>query len=380
MDAMAPVETYSLALIRALIQEQPIPPVPEEIGLGELYGFAKSHGVQALVFRGLSQLNLNREDPVWQQWENQVNQLLAQSVVQLQERDELIRIFAQAGVDVLPIKGCWLKEQYPDINDRQMSDLDMLFHPENAAQVEKILLERGYQKGEVSFHHTLYLKKPYLVVEMHTSLLPGIDEHKGYYEDVWQRAVANKENPHLYRLKPEDEYLFYLVHLNTHLKEGGSGIRSILDNCIYTRCFPELDVSYLEKELETLGLAQLANQVQTLSWCWFVIGQEVPETLKPFAQKVCSAGTYGFLEARVQTRMEDLAKQYPNPVIRFFAYCLPRFFQPMQVMKRRYPVLEKLPILLPACWVARVVSMMKHNENSFWQHLSFLFQKGDRHG
>ena len=242
-----------------------------------------------------------------------------------------------------------------------------------------LLLERGYRKDEVGFHHTVYRQAPYLVLELHTSLLPKIDEHRSYYEDVWNRATAG-ENPRLYRLKPEDAYIYYLVHLNMHLSEGGSGIRSILDNCIYLRAYPYMDQAYLDRELDTLGLSPMARQVQALSHCWFETGQEIPEELHPFAQAVCEAGTYGFWENRVQNRMEHLAKRYPNPVIRFFAYCLPRFFLPMPTMKRRYPILEKLPVLLPFCWAARVASMMLHNEDSFWQHLGLLFRKGECHG
>ena len=157
---MTQVYRYIIALIRALMQDRPLPPVPEGIFLGELFSVSKAHGIQALVFRGLNELQPDCMDPVWKQWENQVNQLLAQSVVQLQERDELIDIFTRAEIDVLPVKGCWLKELYPDINDRQMSDLDMLVREEDVSRAEVLLLERGYRKDEVGFHHTVYRQAP----------------------------------------------------------------------------------------------------------------------------------------------------------------------------------------------------------------------------
>lgn len=371
---------YIIALIRALIQEQPIPPIPEGVSLRELYDFSRSHSIEALIYRALYPLLSHSADPVWKQWENRASQLLAQSIVQLQARDDLIHMLTQAGMDVLPVKGCWLKELYPDLGDRQMSDLDMLIRPEDASAAERLLLTRGYQKEEVSYHHTTYIQPPYLALELHTSLLPDIDEHRSYYEDVWEKAVPSDGIPRLYRLKPEDEYLFYLVHLSKHLSEGGSGIRSILDNCIYFRCFPNMDGDYLGKELETLGLSELAWQVQELSCCWFETGATIPKALEPLAQAVCTAGTYGSLEMRTRHRMERLSKKYPNPVIRFFAYCLTRFFRPLSEMKRHYPVLEKAPILLPVFWVVRIVSMMVHNEKSFWQHLRSVFREGGRHG
>lgn len=371
---------YIISLIRALIQEQPIPPIPEGASLRELYDFSRSHSIEALIYRALYPLLSHSADPVWKQWENRASQLLAQSIVQLQARDDLIHMLTQAGMDVLPVKGCWLKEQYPDLGDRQMSDLDMLIRPGDASAAERLLLTRGYRKEEVSYHHTTYIQPPYLALELHTSLLPDIDEHRSYYEDVWEKAVPSDGIPRLYRLKPEDEYLFYLVHLSKHLSEGGSGIRSILDNFIYLRCFPNMDGDYLSKELEALGLSELAWQVQELSRCWFETGAAIPKALEPLAQAVCTAGTYGSLEMRTRHRMERLSKKYPNPVIRFFAYCLTRFFRPLSEMKRHYPVLEKAPILLPVFWVVRIVSMMVHNEKSFWQHLRSVFREGGRHG
>ena len=370
---------YTISLIRALMQEQPVPPIPAGISERELFAFSRSHCIEALVYRGVSRLKAEAEDPVRKKWENRVNLLLAQSIVQLQERDDIIHQLTAAGIDVLPVKGCWLKDQYPDLCDRQMADLDMLIHPEAAASAEHVLLSMGYGQEEICFHHTAYRKPPYTAVELHVSLLPETDEHAGYYHRIWEKAMIVEGTPRLYRLKPEDEYLYYLVHLNKHLSEGGSGIRSILDNCIYLRSFPDMDGDYLEKELETLGLSELARQVQTLSRCWFETGQAIPESLRPLAQAVCGAGTYGSLEMRTQQRMERLREKHRNPVARFFAYCLPRFFRPLSEMRRRYPILEKAPIALPVFWVVRVVSMMLHNEKSFWQHLRSVFQEGGRH-
>ena len=52
---MTQVYRYIIALIRALMQDRPLPPVPEGISLGELFSVSKAHGIQALVFRGLNE-------------------------------------------------------------------------------------------------------------------------------------------------------------------------------------------------------------------------------------------------------------------------------------------------------------------------------------
>lgn len=371
---------YTIALLRALMREQPVPPIPEGMTLQELFSFSRSHSIEALVYRGVRIRMPEGEDSVRKQWEDRVNLLLAQSIVQLQERDDIIRRLTAAGIDLMPMKGCWLKERYPEIGDRQMSDLDMLIHPEDAALAERSLLSMGYQKVDVCFNHTSYLKPPYTMLELHVTLLPDTDEHTDYYRNIWEKAMPVEGTPRLYAMRPEDEYLFYFVHLNKHLAEGGSGIRSILDHWVYSRCFPDMNSAYLGKELETLGLSELAQQVRELSRCWFETGQAIDQSLLPLAQAVCGAGTYGSLQTRTRQRMERLREKYRNPVTRFFAYCLPRFFRPLSEMKRRYPILEKTPVLLPVFWVVRIVSKMLHNEKSFWQHLRHVFREGGRHG
>ena len=55
---------YILSLFRALMQEQPLPPIPEELSLQELFDFSRSHAIEALVFRGLASLLPNSESPV----------------------------------------------------------------------------------------------------------------------------------------------------------------------------------------------------------------------------------------------------------------------------------------------------------------------------
>ena len=45
--------SYAIDLIRAVMQETEIPEKPESLSLQELYGFAKLHNVEALLYHGL---------------------------------------------------------------------------------------------------------------------------------------------------------------------------------------------------------------------------------------------------------------------------------------------------------------------------------------
>ena len=285
---------YSIRLIRAVMQGMPVPPLPQEIELDALYTFARMHNVEAMMYHGLSRLEMDSQDPVWQNWENRASMLLIQSMVQLAERDNLFHALPAAGIRLLPFKGCWLKEAYPDIDYRQMSDLDMLVDPEKAQDAKKIMLSLGFETDafEDQPNHAGYLKPPYTEVELHTALLREGNE---YYDDVWNRALPVEGTPGLYRFKPEDEYIYYLLHLNKHLQNAGTGIRSILDSLVYRNTYPDMDRAYLQQEFKKLKLLERTAQIETLADCWFKTGEVVPENLLPLAEFIMDCGSYGTL-------------------------------------------------------------------------------------
>lgn len=371
--------TYCIELIRCLMQELEVPEKPERISLQELYSYAKLHNVEAMIYHGLCQTNVDVSDPVWQKWENRAAMLLAQGVVQLSDRDLLFSVLTEAGIDLLPVKGCWLKELYPNMEWRQMADLDMLIPAEKAAEAKKIMLSLGYQTEEFENmpNHAGYLKPPYTEVELHTALLV---DGRGYYDKVWEQAHPVEGIPGLYRFSPEDEYIYYLLHLSKHLEDAGTGIRSVLDSLVYREAYPDMDRDYLRRELEKWDLWERTLEIETLCDCWFQTGKEIPEELESLAQHILSAGAFGTVEIRSERRLEKLREKYKNPVIRGIVYWIIRACRPMEEMVQCYPVLKKLPVLLPFFWIHRAVMKFAKSPKAVWHHIKLAFGKGKNHG
>jgi len=370
---------YSIRLIRAVMQGMPVPPLPQEIELDALYTFARMHNVEAMMYHGLSRLEMDSQDPVWQNWENRASMLLIQSMVQLAERDNLFHALPAAGIRLLPFKGCWLKEAYPDIDYRQMSDLDMLVDPEKAQDAKKIMLSLGFETDafEDQPNHAGYLKPPYTEVELHTALLREGNE---YYDDVWNRALPVEGTPGLYRFKPEDEYIYYLLHLNKHLQNAGTGIRSILDSLVYRNTYPDMDRAYLQQEFKKLKLLERTAQIETLADCWFKTGEVVPENLLPLAEFIIDCGSYGTLETYTQRQMENMEEKYKNPILRGIVYWTVHTCRPMKEMAQSYPILHKLPVLLPFFWGLRAIMKFAKQPKRVWNHITLIFGKGKKHG
>lgn len=364
--------TYAIDLIRAVMQETEIPEKPESLSLQELYGFAKLHNVEALLYHGLCQTHVDLSDPVWQNWENRAGMLLAQGIVQLAERDELFSALTAAGIPLLPFKGCWLKEMYPNMEYRQMADLDMLIPRDRALEARKILFSLGYQPEamEDAPNHAGYRKLPYTEVELHISLLV---EDNGYYDDVWNRVRKVEGYPCLFRFSVEDEYIFYILHLNKHLEDNGIGIRSVLDSVVFRDVFPDMDRQYLKQELQKLSLWQKALEIETLADCWFKTGAPVPESVSSLADFLISAGSFGNMEIRSRHRLEKIQEQYKNPILRTLVYWIGRICRPLKEMQLIYPILEKLPVLLPVFWILRALQKLFRNPRRIINHVRLVF-------
>lgn len=373
---------YCIELIRSVMQGKPVDSMPETVSLAEMHEFARLHCVEAMVYHGLEQLEQNPEDSVWKHWSNRADMLMTQSIIQLAERDVLFAAMPAAGISILPVKGSWLKEQYPDIDYRQMSDLDILVHTQDVAKADALMRQMGYVREEESAqtNHNGYIKPPYMGVEIHWSLLPESDERYSYYEDVWKKAVASEEFSGVMRLKPEDEYIFYMTHLYKHVVYAGTGIRSFLDCVVYWKLWSHMDRAYLDAEFEKLGLKQFAQQVETLAFCWFDTGVPVPEELHAMEESVMGSAAYGTELQEFQLNMDRMYKKYKSRFVAHLVYWLYRLFAPLEEMEPQYPILGKYPWLLPVFWIVHLVQKVAREPKELLQHFKKVNKAGEKYG
>jgi hypothetical protein len=129
------------------------------------------------------------------------------------ELESLLEIFARNSIDVLPLKGPWLAQTlYGDIAARQSADLDLLVRRSDDSRVEAILLEAGFNPGEVTgdgYHRSFYRNAT--MVELHVGL--------GYPEDcpldtegIWNRSAAATFHCRPIRVMNEDDLIFFLCY------------------------------------------------------------------------------------------------------------------------------------------------------------------------
>lgn len=348
---------YLIHLLKCGLNGEKPDEKPENISFEDIFRLANKHSVANLAYYSVERLDEQPLQPLAGEWREVRDKAVVKGITQLYERDMVIEALTGAGINICPLKGCLLKEMYPQQDMRMMSDLDILMEHEKAGEVEQILKSMGYSKKiECELGHDVYYKKPVMYMEMHHVLMDReavSSELLEYYRDDWERLIADKNNPHLYYMTWNDYYIYFIAHLSKHYYSGGTGIRSIMDIHIFLKNHgSELDQSYLKQELEKMKLWELKENCEKLAEVWFG-DREADETLYEMTEYIVQSGTYGVEKVAVPHRVEKNLKEAGNSKFRYY---FRRMFPSYQKMKQSYMILKKQPYLLPVFWIWRLIS------------------------
>ena len=204
----------------------PDPKTIKEINPEYLYQASKKHMLTAIVDYALKSAGI-RNEKFHQEWAKSVRKVTAMDI----DKALLFEAMEKEKIWYMPLKGTVIKDMYPAIGLRQMSDFDILFDKNHAETVKSIFTELGFTcehfgKG----NHDVYLKQPVSNFEMHSSLFG--ENHKKqiyeYYRDVKLRLIKDEDNEYGYHFSSEDLYIYLTAHGYKHYIQGGTGLRSLL--------------------------------------------------------------------------------------------------------------------------------------------------------
>lgn len=213
---------YLVAVVRAVLRGEEAPALPPELSWKNVFWMANQHSLLAMVFAGVEK-QLRAEPELQSRWKRACDECLVQTLTQMSEQPRILAAFSEAGLRVLPVKGNVLRALYARPDYRQMSDIDLIVPHEQLVQTEQLMQQLGYQTqpGVEEENELDCSLPPYLHVEVHDTLLKTNDENYRYYADIWQRAEPDADLPGVFHLRPEDEYLYLLLHFLQHYVEAG---------------------------------------------------------------------------------------------------------------------------------------------------------------
>lgn len=195
---------------------------------GVLASGAGRHGITQLVYHHLRTAGLKGLAPqaAWEALEQAYAAAGVRVMLQRQGCSELLAGLAGAGVEVIPLKGMYLREVvYPNPVLRPSGDVDLLVRYEQVGAAVKVLEGLGYQPSESEHtagwfrpehHHHLVpyvLPARKLSIEMHWNLAAPEREIQVDVAGLWERAQpARYWGWEGLGLAPED----ILLHLALH--------------------------------------------------------------------------------------------------------------------------------------------------------------------
>lgn len=364
---------YLVYLIRCILHGEEAEVKPDSITYEELYKMAKKHNIEGMTFTAVEKY---LEDDILVKWQAAVNQNILKSILQEEAEKEVVGALTQAGVKVLPLKGCILKHLYPQEDFRQMSDLDMLYEPGKSETVKGIMETLGYT--HVVYHKEymlVYEKPPYISIDMPSVLASGSNEKDYYFNDIWKRVIEDKEHLGRYYMTNEDFAIHMLAHHAKHYLRSGSGIRPVVDVYLFYEKYGEvLDNDYVDNILQDMEILDFKEEMLELSNYWF--GKDYNHSsdrkLQEMEYYIYGSGSYGTQENAVKNALSRTEKEDKKQSK--IMYCTRRLFKPYKLMCKYYPYLKKCPVMYPLCCLHRLVKMMCNGSGRVMSEIKLVWK------
>lgn len=338
----------------------------------ELFRMSAKHFIDALTGMTLKKAGV----VLPKYWEERMVKAVRKVILFDAERKKLCAWMDRERIWYLPLKGIILKEYYPSIGMRQMSDNDILFDADAWERVEKHMLSEGYETESVgNGNHDVYQKAPVYNFEMHRSLYGKEHDERWveYYSDIKDCLIPDRADDRCYgyHMSDEDFYIYITSHAYKHYSGSGTGLRTLLDFYAYLNAKEDsLDFDYIRTACKKLGIDDFEQHNRIL--CRKVFAPQQTYNKDSFEQSLSadelemlqyylSSGVYGTFERMVANRMEKQTKADGKKNLSKLSYYRHRVFPGMELYEN-YPLLVKHRFLIPAYWFYRIVRMLFSRE------------------
>ena len=348
-----------ISLIKAAFSGEAPKELPEQIDIDVLIDIAVKHSIASIVceplmkLEGLEQAQAKKLKAIY-------NFSVMNDATQSYYFESVTEKFEENAIPHCVLKGPVIKELYPKSYFRQSGDLDIFVPNEYSEKARDIMLELGFEIERFNFADAddVYFIGKKIHIELHRILVSNKTSWQKKCQEITERLVLADGKQYEYEMTPEDYYLYMIAHMAKHMYYSGMGIKMVLDVFVYLEKYDGLfDKSVLSDRLEACGLAEFEKNVRRLVDFWFK-GKHQDETIQKLGYYVFSSGAFGTKEQLDASSYANDAGNTNSPLIAKFVYYWKFFFQSYKWMCNRYPILNKIPVLLPFCWVHRALKTL----------------------
>ncbi len=332
---------YFLEMVSASIKGLPISPCPEEVDTNFLYKLSVRNAVQGILYLAVQSGAVTLSAETEAKLQKSYMTVLAREATQQEEIEYIRNAFNEENIEFMFLKGTHLKSLYPVPEMRFMVDMDILVKEESMNKGGKLILARGFTQEMNNGKDIVLIKKPFLTIELHKMLFVEDYFMHDYFKSVWNRIEL--VNGFEYKMPVNDLYVYTLAHLAEHYLEAGSCFRPLMDLYLMEKIYSELDFEYINEQFEKIGIEKFAVKIRQLCKCAFDGAK--------YNDDLVTMENYIVFGAPVNNASEvsKIVRTHKSKSQRLVESAFPN----LKHMKLKYPILEKLPILLPFFWVVR---------------------------
>ncbi len=351
---------YFLDMVSASIKGLPVPPCPENISGELIYKLSVRNTVQGILYLAAKSGAVTLSAETESKLQKSYMATLAREATQQEEIEYIRSAFNEENIEFMFLKGTHLKSLYPIPEMRFMVDMDILVKEQNMGKGGKLILARGFTQEMNNGKDIVLVKKPFLTIELHKMLFVEDYFMHDYFASVWDRV--KKISDYEYKMPINDLYVYTLSHLAEHYLEAGSCFRPLMDLYLMEKTYSELDFDYINEQFKILGIDKFALKIRQLYECAFD-GAEYNDDL-------ITMENYIVFGAPVNNASEvsKVARTNKSKSQRFMESAFPN----LKHMKLKYPILEKLPFLLPIFWIVRFFEFVFLKKGSIEQKQSSI--------
>lgn len=353
MQSLMDVKEYFIQTIGAALKDVPAPPLPPQTDCTRLYRLAVRNTVQGLFCKGLGAELQKLPAEMQSKLQKSCQAAAVRECAQQELLSALRTQFTADAIDFMLLKGSHLKALYPAPELRFMVDMDVLVHKQDLARAKQILLSFGLTIEFDNGKDIVFVKKPFLTVELHRSLFQEDYFMYPYFRSVWDRV--QKIGTHEFCMPLNDLYVYTMAHLAEHYTAAGSCFRPVTDLYLLEAQHAEaLNFDYIAAQFREIGIEKFAENIRALTLCMFD-GAPKNETLTMMENFVTLGPPVQNAGAASSAAVTQKSK-----VRRMFSAAFPSF----RHMSAKYPILKKLPFLLPIFWLVRLIQYTFTNDKT----------------
>lgn len=324
-------QKYLVHLIVAFLKGEKLDEPKSDIDWHMLYKYAGEQSLFNVFYSAVKTLENRPDDEVMLKLHRRFKHSVARYIKDFNEADTAVKLLAGNGIKVLPLKGYYIRQYYPQSEYRYISDLDIMC--DNYDKACNILTENNYELTRDDIHHIVFTKNNF-PLELHKSLFVG--QFKDKFLSPFDNCIKVDGELPVYRMEDNYFYAYFIAHFAYHFLNNGIGLRSVLDTYYLLK-----NLNITDKTLiETCGLSKFEKEISVFALSLFE-GEKYDENLMDFFFVSHTSGK------AVNKEFITSAKYGKKQKIK-------RIFPSYDYISTAYPIKNKYQ--LPYFWAKRIIS------------------------